>query len=728
MPAPSESVSILVVIDHTVYTGSGGFSVLSAIQEPSNEKIHLVSSLNMLSQGARYRLTGKWIQDRRYGRQFRVESCIELRPESREGLIRFFVGHFRGIGPALATRIVTYFGVDVLDVLDAHPERLGEVPGIGRKTLQSMLEQWSVQKRRAGSLVFLHGLGISAGTAQKIIEMYGDSARGIIEADPYRLSRDIRGIGFLRADAISMRIGIARDSPLRLRAGIHYELSIAEENGHTCLPFDKLVSQSAQRLAVPAEQIRDIVNSSILAGELAVRKTRSDDRLVFTRTMDHLEQELADNLKRLSKARVSGVEVELEVEIRRFEKEFGITLDDSQRTAVRTVTESSIAVLTGGPGTGKTTLVRLILGIFRSYQIRLAAPTGRAAQRMNETTGCHASTLHRLLEFDPKSGRFNYHAGRKLPLDVLIVDETSMVDLTLAAALLRALPTGCRLICVGDADQLPSVGAGRVLADLIESGLASVARLSHIFRQSGMSRIVRNAHRIIRGEMPEVDRADTSADFFFVAQNDPERALAMVPTIIHRLVRRLRIDPIDDIQFLCPMYRGILGVDSLNGVLRDLLNPGGRDIRIGPTTFRSGDKVMQIRNNYEHDIYNGDIGKIRSILTEPPGLRIRFGRRDLDLHESDLEQIVPAYACSIHKAQGSEYPAVVIMLHTQHFIMLRRNLLYTAVTRGKRMVVLLGSWKALAIAVKNNRMDERYSMLSERILEAKNLLPGVGSG
>ena len=643
----------------------------------------------------------------RHGRQFKAIRWEEIQPETREGLIRYLAGQFEGIGPKLAERIVDHLGSKTLDILDKTPKKLATVPGIGKEKLLAITREWANKRALADTSLFLSFLKIGPLTAHKIIRKYGFGAEQVIREDPYQLAMDIHGIGFASADEIAARLKIDGDDPRRLRAAVRYELEKAREDGHTCLPRKDLVGRCVTLLDLHGKTVNAAVEKAREDGEVLFRENDTGATLVFEKSMDWIEQNLANNMMRLLQCRIKRVPVDISAIYSDELKKTGLAADQTQRDALNLVQNCPVFVITGGPGTGKTTLIRLLIRVLQSLRIRLAAPTGRAAQRMTETSGMDAATVHRMLEFIPRTGMFNRNARRQLKADVVIVDESSMLDAPLAAALLRALKQGTRLILVGDVDQLPSVGPGRVLGDLIDSGMIPVIRLKHIYRQAGGSRIVVNAHRIIQGDMPVLKSDEQTSDFVFIEKDDPDAALDVITRLPHRVARHLGVDPLTQVQVLSPMHRGILGVQNLNETLREMLNPEGRPLA-APGGFRLGDKVMQIRNNYDQDVFNGDVGRIEGMDADGR-IRIRFGERIIAYMTESMEQITAAFATSIHKSQGSEYPAVIIPIHTQHYVMLRRQLLYTAVTRGKQMVVVVGSKKALALAVRNSDEDARFT-------------------
>lgn len=698
-----------------------GFAILSVKTGPKNQRVMVLGELSAIKSGQQIRFFGRYEQDPKHGRQFRTARWEESRPETREGLIRYLAGQFKGIGPTLAERIVNHLGLQTLDIIEKNPRLLAGVPGIGKEKIDAIRMEWAGKRALADTSLFLSQLRIGPLTAHKIIRKYGFGAEQVIRDDPYRLAMDIHGIGFSSADEIASRLTIAGDDPRRLRAAIRYELEKAREDGHTCLPRKDLVGRSVTLLDLPGKVINAAIEAARDDGEVIFRESGSGSTLVFEKGMDWTEQNLADSLLRLMKCRIKKLSVDISAVYDSELKQTGLAADATQRDALNLIRNHPVFIITGGPGTGKTTLIRLLIRILRDQSIRLAAPTGRAAQRMSETSGMDASTIHRMLEFLPQTGQFNRNARRLLKADVVIVDESSMLDVPLAAALVRALKQGTRVILVGDVDQLPSVGPGRVLGDLIDAGLVPVVRLDRIYRQAGGSRIVVNAHRIIHGDMPVLKQDDSGSDFVFIEKDDPEAVLDVIRRLPHRIARHLHIDPVTQIQVLSPMHRGILGVQHLNDVLRDILNPDGRPIS-PQGGFRIGDKVMQIRNNYDQDVFNGDVGRIEHAAGPDGQIGIRFGDRLIAYMPSSMDQITAAFATSIHKSQGSEYPAVIIPIHTQHYIMLRRQLLYTAVTRGKRMVVIVGSTKALALAVRNSDEDARFTMLTERLRKASNIV------
>jgi exodeoxyribonuclease V alpha subunit len=680
------------------------------------EQITVVGNLMSAYPGESLILKGWWVNNPKYGRQFKIIEYETVMPATVVGIKKYLgSGLIKGIGPIMASRIVNAFGLETIDVIENHPDRLFEVPGIGPKRVERIKRAWEEQKEIKNIMIFLQSHEVSTAYAVKIYKTYGDEAIKVVREDPYRLADDIYGIGFKTADKIARSVGIARDSISRVMAGVQYVLSQKADDGHAFLPMEDLVRWSVETLEVDEEKVKRAVDELAAKEQVFV-----EGEAVYLAPFYHSEVGIANRLARL--LRTPGFtlnETAAQRAIDKVERRMGVKFAGNQREAIRRAVGEKALILTGGPGTGKTTTTVGMIELFEGAGLRvlLAAPTGRAAKKLSETTGREAKTIHRLLEFSPDVGfKRDYH--NPLEADVVIVDEMSMVDLILMNNLLKAIPPEAKLIMVGDVDQLPAVGAGNVLRDLIDSGVVSTVRLTEIFRQAQQSMIVMNAHRINRGEMPLL-KGPKDRDFFFIEEEDPEKAADLaVDLCCRRLPGYYGYDPIDDIQLLAPMKRGLCGVDRFNDLLQSTLNPSGETIPRAGRNFKLGDKVMQVRNNYEYEVFNGDIGRIARVDLVNQRVKVEYPEKSVDYDIADLSELVLAYAITTHKSQGSEYRAVVMPLLTQHYMMLQRNLLYTAVTRAKELVVIVGSKRAMRMAIRNDKVAKRYTGLSARLSES----------
>jgi len=708
----------------TYHNDETGFCVLRIKARGQRDLVTVVGHAASIGAGEWVQLSGSWVNDRTHGLQFKAAFLKASAPTTLEGIEKYLgSGMIRGIGPVYARKLVRVFGEAVFELIEQEPGRLHEVTGIGPKRAGRIVAGWADQKVIREIMLFLHAHGVGTSRAVRIFKTYGQDAVQLIGENPYRLARDIRGIGFLTADKVAEKLGIEKTALIRVRAGVSHALAEAMDKGHCGLPADELSDLTAKLIEVPAALIETALALELEAGAV-VADTVEGRACVFLAALHRAEQVIAARLRVLASGRLPWPAIDAGKAIPWVEGRTGLILADSQRQALGLAVTRKALVITGGPGVGKTTLVNSILTVLRAkgVAVALCAPTGRAAKRLSESTGLEARTIHRLLETDPKTGSFKRGETHPLACDLLVVDEASMVDVPLMRSLLQALPDTAALLIVGDVDQLPSVGPGQVLADIIGSGAMPVVRLTEIFRQAAQSQVVVNAHRVNRGQMPDLT-AQEGSDFFFVEAAEPEEGVRKLLTVVRdRIPARFGLDPVRDVQVLCPMNRGGLGARALNLALQQALNPPGetRVERFG-WTFCPGDKVMQVVNDYDRDVFNGDVfngdlGVITSLDTEAGELGVSFDGREVSYGFGELDELALAYATTIHKAQGSEYPAVVIPLSTQHYTMLARNLLYTGLTRGKRLVVLVGQRKALAIAVRNRGGRRRWSRLREWLM------------
>lgn len=704
----------------TYHNEETGYCVLRIKVKGETDLITVVGHASSVTPGEYVTAHGFWVFSKEYGRQFKAERIDVYPPTTLDGIERYLgSGMVKGVGPKTAKILVGAYGEKVFDIIEQDPKAMLDLHGIGQKRANKIASGWADQKVIRSIMVFLHSHGVSTSKSVRIFKKYGSKAIEVVQENPYCLAKDIRGIGFKSADTIASKIGIGAQSPLRAQAGVAFALSEASNNdGHCCLPRSELIKLAQELLNIPEPIINDAIEHEIAQGELTQSNFPTSDS-IFLSSLYRSEQRIAQSLKELMEQPLPWPAIKEDIALDWVEKKLSINLADSQKQAVKTALHSKVMVITGGPGVGKTTIVKAILKILaaKNIDIKLCAPTGRAAKRLSESSGYEATTIHRMLEVDPSTMEFKYNDTNPLTCDLLVVDECSMVDIPLANNLLKAVPRHAAVIFVGDIDQLPSVGPGAFLGDLIASELIPVIRLTEVFRQAATSWIIRIAHEINKGYLPRFPTKEDKGDCYFVNEEDRERLpQTLVNLVQNRLPKAYGYDPIKDIQVLCPMNRGDSGARALNMMLQQALNtPDEHSITKFGVTFSVGDKVMQIENNYDRDVYNGDVGFVQDIDLQEQELLVDFDGRSVAYPFSELDELVLSYACTIHKSQGSEYPVVVIPLTMQHFMMLKRNLIYTGVTRGKKLVVIVGEKKALNMAVKDWRTKERNSGLKDAI-------------
>lgn len=722
---------IRCVVERITYQNpENGYSVLKVHVKGYEDLVTVVGNLLDANVGSVLLVDGEWKVDAKYGRQFMALAWEETLPATVYGMEKYLgSGLIKGVGPKFAKKIVQKYGTDTFTVIEENVQALNEIPGIGHKRVRMIAESWERQKEVKNVMVFLQEHGVSTAFAAKIYRQYGNESINQMKENPYRLADDIWGIGFRTADSIAGRLGFGKDTYMRLRSGIMYTLGELADEGHVYASGRQLTQKASALLEADEGCVVMTVDQMIKDKDLI-----REEEAIYLPPFYYAEIGTAGKLRRLletpasdrlwkmlEKARRETGNHNLSVDVGKIEQSVGMAYDEIQADAIRRGAMAKVMILTGGPGTGKTTTTQGIIASYRAYGLRilLAAPTGRAAKRMTEATGLEAKTLHRLLECKPPEG---YHKNEENPLegDVLIVDECSMIDIVLMNALLKAVPPGMRLVLVGDVDQLPSVGAGNVLRDMIDSGIFPVVRLTRIFRQAQSSRIIMNAHRINAGKMPDISNGKDT-DFFFLQREEPEAVLAELVELVKNKLPRYYRTPSAMIQVLTPMQKGVVGATNLNLALQEALNPSGEGLRRGGFVFRAGDKVMQVKNNYDKEVFNGDIGVIESVDAADRTLSVNYENRTVGYDVSELDELVHAYATTIHKAQGSEYRIVVMPLLMNHYIMLQRNLVYTGITRAKKILVLVGTKKALAYAVANVTVAKRNTMLKERLAS-----PGYG--
>lgn len=722
------------VVERITYQNpENGYTVLKCAVKNYNDLVTVIGNLLDVNVGSVLLIDGNWKVDSKYGRQFVAESWEETLPATVFGIEKYLgSGLIKGVGPKFAKRIVGLFGTDTMDVIECDISRLKEVEGIGEKRIRQIHESWERQKEIKNVMLFLQDHGVSTSFAAKIYRQYGNDSIAKVKENPFRLADDIWGIGFKTADSIAEKLGIGKEAFVRLRSGIMYTLSSLADEGHVYAYKGQLIKRATELLEAEESSIVMTLDQ-MLADKDVISEPVSEEKgdAIYLPPFYYAEVGVAAKIKKLlqnpaqdrlwtslMEARKRTGNRDLSIDVKKIEAKIGMEYDEIQADAIRQAAVSKIMILTGGPGTGKTTTTKGIISAYQSFglKILLAAPTGRAAKRMTETTGLEAKTIHRLLECKPPEG-YQKNEENLLEGDVLIVDECSMIDLVLMNSLLKAIPAGMRVVLVGDIDQLPSVGAGNVLRDLIDSGVVPVIRLTRIFRQAQTSRIIMNAHRINEGQMPDLSNGKET-DFFFTTKEDPEEAVREIVSLVQHKLSRYYRTPSSQIQVLTPMQKGVVGATNLNLALQEALNPQGDGLRRSGFIFRRDDKVMQIRNNYDKEVFNGDIGIIESVDLQNRTLKVNFDQHVVEYESSELDELVHAYATTIHKAQGSEYPIVVMPVLMNHYVMLQRNLIYTGITRAKKILVMVGTRKALACAVRNVTVHRRNTLLKERLQQS----------
>jgi exodeoxyribonuclease V alpha subunit len=709
------AIALEGVLDRLVFASDASEFIVGRMNvRGRRDPVTIVGLLPKPRPGETLLLHGQWEFDKKFGEQFRFETAEARVPSTVQGIEKYLSSDLiKGIGPEMAKRITAVFGEKTLDIIEKKPEKLRNVPGIGPVRAEKISEAFVEQKSIRDVMLFLQTHGVSTTYAYKIFKRYGNKSAHVVRENPYVLATDIRGIGFRSADRIAGSIGIDMRSPLRANAGILHVLDTAQSEGHVYYPLTTLLQKARELLGIDNHTLEKCVKNLAAEGTIVIE---SEDR-VYLAAMAARENTVARNIRELMVAARFLPGIKIDVAIQWVQQQQGLTLSEAQCQALHAVIEYKVLIVTGGPGTGKTTLLKSLIEILERKRLRvlLCAPTGRAAKRLAEATGREARTVHRLLEYSPSEGGFQRGPSHPLEAEAVVVDETSMVDISLMYYLLGAIHPQTTLILVGDADQLPSVGPGNVLGDLIESGKIHVVRLQTVFRQASESMIVVNAHRINQGLLPTpTGESNALSDFYFIEKDDPDECVRLIKEMVsNRIPGRFGFDPVNDLQILSPMHKGSLGTENLNRELREVLNPYGTKIR--GDRFRVGDRVMQTRNNYDKEVYNGDIGRIENYNAEEEEAVIEFDGRPVIYHISELDEITLAYAVTIHKSQGSEYPCVIIPMTTQHYVLLRRNLLYTALTRGRSLVVVIGSLKALQMAVENRIVEPRFTHLAAKI-------------
>lgn len=731
------TVKIRGVVERITYQNpENGYTVLKCAVKSYKELVTVIGSLLDVNVGSVLLIYGNWKVDSRYGRQFAAESWEETLPATVFGIEKYLgSGLIKGVGPKYAKKIVAQFGIETLEVIETDISRLQEVDGIGKKRIKMIRDSWERQKEIKNVMLFLQDHGVSTSFAAKIYRQYGNESLDKMKENPFQMADDIWGIGFKTADGIAQKLGFAKEAYVRLRSGIMYTLSNLADEGHVFAYQEQLIAKAAELLEAEESSIvmtldQMIMDKDQICETVDYNTDQAEMKAIYLPAFYYAEAGVAGKLKRLAQApaadrlwhalmdaRQKTGNESLSIDVSKIQEKVHMEYDEIQADAIRKAAVSKVMVLTGGPGTGKTTTMQGIIAAYRSFglKILLAAPTGRAAKRMTEATGLEAKTIHRLLECKPPEG---YQKNENNPLEgnVLIIDECSMIDMILMNALLKAIPEGMRLILVGDIDQLPSVGAGNVLRDIIDSGVFPVVCLTRIFRQAQSSRIIMNAHAINEGKFPDISNGKNT-DFFYIEKEDPEEAVQEIVRLVKNNLPRYYKTPWNHIQVLTPMQKGIVGAANLNLALQEALNPQGDGLRRGGYLFRAGDKVMQIRNNYEKEIFNGDIGTVESVDLQERMLKVNFDQHIIEYEASELDELVHAYATTIHKAQGSEYPIVVMPVLMNHYVMLQRNLIYTGITRAKKVLVIVGTRKALSYAVRNVTVTKRNTFLKERLCE-----------
>ena len=729
MTEPEEQTELDGQIESLTYVNEeNGYTVAKVRVSGYSDPVTIVGQLISPTPGEVLRMKGLWINHPRFGRQFKVMSHQALVPATVTGIRKYLgSGLIRGIGPVMASRIVKTFGEKTLEVIDKSIADLNRVEGIGTKRIEMIDKAWKEQKEIREVMIFLQGHGVSPAYATKIFKKYGWDSIKIVSQNPYRLASDIFGIGFLTADKIAGSMGFEKNAPARVEAGVLYVLHQLSEEGHVYFPYELLVDRCKEILEVDREVIAQSVGTIALENRIVIEDLNQDleafqanHKAVYLKGFHVAETGITEHLFRLIASPKNMRSIQPDRALRWVQEKIKLEFAPKQIEAIQSAVSEKVMVITGGPGTGKTTIINAVIRIYRELgaRILLAAPTGRASKRMSEATGYPARTIHRMLEYNLQKGGFQRHQDRPLEVDVLILDETSMIDTSLMFHLLKAVPSGATLILVGDVNQLPSVGAGNVLKDVIRSKRLPVVELKEIFRQAANSGIIRNAHRIHSGLLPELKQdREGLGDFYFIEQEDQEEVLRIIMELVcERIPKRFKLNPVEDIQVLAPMHKGTVGTENLNAKLQQALNPSGTGVIRGGRVFRLGDKVMQIRNNYEKEVFNGDIGRIASLDEETREVTVTYDGVPVLYDPSDLDEIVHAYAISVHKSQGSEYPAVVLPLLPQHYLLLQRNLIYTAVTRARKLLIIVGSKKALAAGVKNDEIAQRYTYLAQRLM------------